>query len=65
VTRPSIAHYTAKTEEMRARAAEVLGWVASGELKVRIGGDFPLDEVAKAYTELEARNTTGKLLLRP
>lgn len=65
VTRPSIAHYTAETEEMRARAGQALGWVASGELKVQIGGDFPLDEVANAYTALESRNTTGKLLLRP
>lgn len=65
VTRPSIAHYTAETEEMRARATQVLGWVASGELKVQVGRDLPLDDVVSAYTDLEARNTTGKLLLHP
>nr|WP_031467658.1 quinone oxidoreductase [Sciscionella sp. SE31] len=65
VTRPSIAHYTAETAQLRARASQVLGWVADGELTVRIGGDYPLDEVATAYRELEARHTTGKLLLHP
>lgn len=65
VTRPSIAHYTARTEEMRARASEVFDWIAQGRLKVQIGAEYPLSEVAGAYGDLEARKTTGKLLLRP
>ncbi|WP_275293529.1 quinone oxidoreductase [Amycolatopsis sp. La24] len=65
VTRPSIAHYTADTAEMRARAAEVFDWIAAGELKVHIGGEFPLAEARHVYIELEDRRTSGKLLLRP
>jgi NADPH2:quinone reductase len=65
VTRPSIVHYTASTDELRARAAEVLDWVGGNRLTVHIGGDYPLDEAATALGELEGRRTTGKLLVRP
>ena len=41
------------------------GRVASGELKVRVGGEFPLADAAEAHRQLEGRATTGKLLLLP
>ena len=65
LTRPSLADHTAEREELEWRAGEVFGWVASGELKVRIGGEFPLAEAAEAHRQLEGRSTTGKLLLLP
>jgi NADPH2:quinone reductase len=65
LTRPSLADYTATREELEWRAGEVLSWVASGELKVRIGGEFALSEAAEAQRQLENRLTTGKLLLLP
>ncbi|MFD1047594.1 zinc-binding dehydrogenase, partial [Kibdelosporangium lantanae] len=37
----------------------------SGSLSVRIGGKYPLDQAAKAHEDLQARRTTGKLLLVP
>ena len=65
VTRPTLAHYTATRAELLERAGEVLQWVAEGALEVRIGGDFPLARAADAHRELEARRTTGKVLLIP
>ncbi len=65
VTRPTLAHYTATRAELLERAGEVLRWVAEGALEVRIGGDFPLAQAADAQRELEARRTTGKVLLIP
>lgn len=65
VTRPSVVHYTATTEELRGRAADVFGWIADGRLQVHIGGEYPLADAAKAQADLESRKTTGKLLLRP
>ena len=65
VTRPTLAHYTATRAELLERAGEVLRWVAEGALEVRIGGDFPLAQAADAHRELEARRTTGKVLLIP
>jgi NADPH:quinone reductase len=65
VTRPTVVHYTATREELRARTDEVFGWVASGQLRVSIGGRYPLADAARAHEDLEARRTTGKLLLLP
>jgi NADPH:quinone reductase len=44
---------------------EVLGWISSGDLKLTIGGTYPLENAAEAHTALEGRQTTGKLLLNP
>jgi NADPH2:quinone reductase len=65
LTRPVLADYTATREELLARAGEVLGWVAAGRLDVRIGGRYPLADAPRAHEDLEARRTTGKLLLVP
>jgi NADPH:quinone reductase len=65
VTRPSIAHYAASTEELRRRTDEVFSWIAKGELTVTIGGRFPKSDVVQAFTALESRQTTGKLVLVP
>ena len=43
----------------------MLGWVAEGRLQVRIGATYPLGEASKAHEDLEARRTSGKLLLDP
>ena len=55
----------ASRAELVARAGEVLSWVKSGILKVRIEHEFSLAEAAEAHRALEARKTTGKLLLIP
>ncbi len=65
LTRPSLGHYTATRSELLERAADVLGDVADGSLKVRIGREFPLDAAPEAHRELEGRRTTGKVLLLP
>jgi NADPH2:quinone reductase len=65
LTRPSIRHYTATREELLDRAREVFGWIAEGKLRVRIGGRYPLAEARRAHEDLEARRTTGQLVLIP
>jgi len=65
LTRPTLAHYVLTRAELLQRAEELLGWVADGSLAVRIGREFPLAAAAEAHTELEARRTTGKVLLIP
>jgi NADPH:quinone reductase len=64
-TRPTLAHYIATREELLARANDVFAWIADGSLKVRIGATSPLAEAARAHTDLQARRTTGKVLLLP
>jgi NADPH2:quinone reductase len=65
VTRPTLGHFVSTPAELLSRAGDVLGRVAAGTLSVRIGGRYPLAEAARAHEDLEARRTTGKLLLIP
>jgi NADPH2:quinone reductase len=65
LTRPVLGHYTADREELLWRGREVLEWVRSGEMKLRIDGILPLAEAAEAHRRLEGRKTAGKLLLAP
>jgi NADPH:quinone reductase len=65
ITRPTLGHYTATREELEWRAGDVFKWVMNGELKLRIHTKYPLREAAQAHRDLEARKTTGKLLLIP
>jgi NADPH:quinone reductase len=65
ITRPTIKHYTLTREELLMRAGEVLTAVDAGKLRVRMEHIYPLKEARQAHIDLEARNTTGKLLLIP
>ena len=65
ITRPTLWHYIATRAELEQRAGDVLGWAASGEIKLRAEHIYPLAEAAQAQTDLESRKTTGKILLEP
>lgn len=65
LTRPTLAHYTASSDELTWRSGELFDAVAAGKLNVRIGARYPLADAAKAHEDLEGRRTTGKLLLVP
>ena len=65
LTRPTLFHYIASREELLARAADVLGWIREGRLKLRVDRELPLERAADAQRALEARETTGKVLLIP
>jgi NADPH:quinone reductase len=65
LTRPTLGNYTATSEEISERAGDVLGWVASNRLRVRIEATLPLAEAAEAHKRLAGRGTSGKLLLIP
>jgi NADPH:quinone reductase len=64
-TRPTLADYVAERDELLERTREVFGWVASGELSVRIGARYTLDQAEQAHKDLESRVTTGKSLIIP
>jgi NADPH2:quinone reductase len=65
LTRPSLNHHIASRQELTQRAGEVLGWIASGALKLRMEFEFPLKDAGAAHRALEGRQTTGKVLLVP
>lgn len=63
LTRPKLDDYTRTRAELLYRSEELLGWIGSGELKLRVQATFPLAEAARAHQELQGRRTTGKVLL--
>jgi len=65
LTRPSLAHYVLTRDELLERSRELYGWIASGQLSVRIGARYTLDQAHQAHQDLEDRRTTGKSLVIP
>ena len=65
LTRPTLAHYILDEGELQARAGDLFGWIAAGELDVRIHKRYPLQDAAQAHRDLQSRATSGKLLLIP
>jgi NADPH2:quinone reductase len=65
LTRPTLYHYVADPDELLGRARDLFSWIAARELDVRVGGEYPLADAARAHEDLAARRTTGKLLLIP
>ncbi len=63
VTRPTLRDYVGTQAELEERADALFGWVARGELEVRIGHRYKLEEAQQAHRDLEGRRTTGKVLL--
>jgi NADPH2:quinone reductase len=62
LTRPTLGNY-ASPDEVKWRSGDVLGWIASGQLKLLIERVYPLADAAQAQTDLESRKTMGKLIL--
>jgi NADPH2:quinone reductase len=65
LTRPKLFDYVYAREELTAKAAAVYAAVADGTLDVRIGHRYPLADARTAHEDLQARRTTGKLVLLP
>ncbi len=65
ITRPSVFHYVARREDLEAGAAELFDHVRTGKVKIEVGRTWPLAKAADAHRALEARETTGSVLLLP
>jgi NADPH2:quinone reductase len=62
-TRPTLMHYTAKVEDLRASARELFEVVTGGHVRIAISQTYPLADAARAHTDLEARKTSGSTVL--
>jgi NADPH2:quinone reductase len=65
LTRPTLATYTAKREDLLACACELFEVVRSGAVKLRVNQHYALKDAAQAHIDLEARRTTGSTVLIP
>ncbi len=63
LTRPTLGHHVADRDELLTRSGDLFASMAAGRLDVRVGQRFALAEAAEAHRALEARRTTGKVLL--
>ena len=64
-TRPSIAHYTIKREELEESAKKVFEALLSGKFNIEISKKYSLDEVRQAHEDLEGRLLTGPAVIIP
>lgn len=64
-TRPTLMSYNATRDELLEAAGEVFANIASGLLRVRVNHVYPLSQAARAHADLEARKTTGSLVMIP
>ncbi len=65
VTRPTLATYVAKREDLVATANDLFDVVKSGAVKIEINQTYPLKDAAQAHRDLESRKTTGTTVLLP
>ena len=65
LTRPSLMHYIADPADLRAMADELFAAVRQGVLDIAVSDVYPLAEAAAAHRALEARETTGSVVLKP
>jgi NADPH2:quinone reductase len=64
-TRPTITNFIQTPEELQWRAGEVFEAMLSGDLTMTLGGSYPLAQASEAHRDLEARKSSGKLILTP
>jgi NADPH2:quinone reductase len=65
VTRPTIFAYNATREEYLANTARIFEVVQKGAVKIEARHTYPLEDAAQAHRDLEARRTTGSIVLIP
>jgi NADPH:quinone reductase len=65
VSRPTLATYVAKDDDLQANANDLFDVVKSGKVKIDVNQSYPLAETVQAHKDLEARKTTGSTILVP
>lgn len=63
ITRPSLMAYTATSDALRANAAELFTMVRGGLVAITISHRYALKDASDAHRDLEARKTTGSIVL--
>ena len=64
-TRPSIAHYTAKREELEESAKKVFEAVLAKKFTIEVSKKYTLDQARTAHEDLEGRKLTGPAVILP
>ena len=65
LSRPVLFHYIAERAQLNEIAGNLFRALRDGTLRVAINHRYPLAAAAEAHRELEARRTTGSIVLLP
>ena len=65
LTRPSLTHFIRTPDAFAWRAGDLLDAVADGSIVITVGGHYPLADARRAHEDLQARRTTGSIVLLP
>ena len=65
VTHPSLIDYTASRAELEETTDNLFAMVTAGKIKIGINHSYPLQDAAQAHRDVEARKTTGSVVLIP
>ncbi|MFJ3485728.1 quinone oxidoreductase family protein [Pseudomonas sp. NPDC090202] len=65
LTYPVVMHHVRTREALLERSRQLFDAVTAGQLRTTIGKRYPLSQAAQAHRDLESRNSTGKLIIRP
>jgi NADPH2:quinone reductase len=65
LTRPTLLHYTASVEQLDETAADLFEVIGKGAVRIAAPTRYALADAAQAHRDLEARKTTGSLVLIP
>ena len=65
VTRPALATYTAKPQDLQATANDLFDILASGAVKAEVSQTYALKDAAQAHRDLEGSKTVGSTILLP
>jgi NADPH:quinone reductase len=63
LTHPSVSNYTVTRAELLAAADDLFAMVGSGKIKIEVSRTYPLRDAPHAHADLEARKTTGSIVL--
>ena len=65
LTHPSLGDYTATREALLTTAGDLFNMVSSGKVKIEINHSYELQDAPQAHRDMEARRTTGSVVLIP
>jgi NADPH:quinone reductase-like Zn-dependent oxidoreductase len=65
LSRPVVFHYTAERAALNEIAQQTFEALRAGVIRVEVRHRYPLAAAAEAHRDLEARRTTGPLVLLP
>jgi len=65
LTHPSVSNFTATRAELMETANDLFAMVQSGKVRITVSKTYALRDAPQAHADIEARRTTGSIVLIP